>query len=213
MPRPHVFDAGEDQAQFLLRRHRQPVARPHVGAEHYDAALVQAIEQSLVRRKSRKAEERRSRPAAALAIKCQFVGLDAAVDLDFRRRRQHHIQQRMRISVMADRVALGQFAPGDFRMRFDISAEQEEGCLHAFSLQRIQHLRRGGRPGTVIEGEDQFFGRQRQSSGELLAADPRCARGIDVKHALGAERVGIARAGPSHCGRAGGQAGEQGSEA
>src|SRR5450830_1920943 len=52
-----LLDAGEDQAQLLVRAHRSPVTGPDVGAKHHDAALAHAVEQRAVRGKTRKAEE------------------------------------------------------------------------------------------------------------------------------------------------------------
>ena len=98
----------------------------------------------------------------------------------------------MRKRVMAEAVAFGQFAPRDFRVRFDIAAEQEEGRQHAFVLERVEHFRGGGRPGAVVEGEHQLLVASGSVTGKLLAADPRRALGVDLEHALGAERVRIA---------------------
>ena len=81
MPRPTLSMRARMQLQFRLRRHRQPVAGPDVGAEHHDAARRHAVEQSRAGGKAGKAEERRGRIAAPLAVEREFVGLDAAIDL------------------------------------------------------------------------------------------------------------------------------------
>ena len=104
-----LLDARQDQAQFPVRAHRQPVAGPDVGAEHHDVALAHAVEQSPVRGETGKAEERTGRIAAALAVEREFVGFDPAVDLGFRPGERHVIEQRMRIGMMADAVALARF--------------------------------------------------------------------------------------------------------
>src|SRR5450759_3805251 len=95
----------------------------------------------------------------------------------------------MRKRVVAEAVALGQLASRDFGVRFDIAAEQKERGTHAFMLERVQDFRRGARPRSVVEGEHQLLALERQAARELLAAEARRAGGIDVKHALGAERV------------------------
>ena len=152
--------------------HRQPVAGPDVGAEHHDVAGLQAVEQRAVRGKAGKAEERRGRIAAALAVEREFVFGDAAVDLGFRLGRRHAGEQRMRKRVVAEAVALGQFPPRDLRVRFDIAAEQEERGAHAFVLERVQNFRRGARPGSVVEGEHQLLALERQGDSEIACGRP-----------------------------------------
>src|SRR5450830_1185417 len=189
-----LLDTGEDQAQLLVRAHRQPVAGPDVGAEHDDAALAHAVEQRAIRGKAGKAEERRDRIGAALAVDRVFVFLDAVIDLGFRLGERHVVEQRVRIGVMADAVGFGQRAPGVLRIRFGVLAEQEECGTDAFVLEGGQYFRGGAGPGTVVEGEHQFLALKRHGRWEVLAADPRRALGVDLDHPLGAERLRIARA-------------------
>ena len=127
-----VLDARQDQAQLLLRAHGQPVARPDVGAEHHDPARRQAIEQGRVGGKAGKAEERRRRLGRRLAVDGGFVRRDAAVDLGFRPRQCHAVEQRVGVAVMAERMALGQCTPRELRVGGGVAAEQEERGAHAF---------------------------------------------------------------------------------
>jgi hypothetical protein len=198
---PDLGDAGEEELQLGLRRHRQPVAGPDIGAEHDDAAGLHPVEQRLARGKTGKAEERRGRLAPRLAISRQFVTGDAAIDLGLGLVQRQVVEQRMRIGVMAERMAFRQSPPGDLRMCVDIAAEQEEGGADAFRLQGVEHPRRGCRPGAVVEGQHQFLVAQRQGVGEVLAADPGGASGIDGQHPFGAERIVIARTRLRRCGR------------
>ncbi len=200
---PDLVDTPHEALQFEVRRHLVPVAGPDVGAEHHDAAPLEPIEQRGAGGEAGEAEERRRRRAAGPAVERQFVGGDAAVDLGLRLGQRQVVEQTMRIGVMADRVALGAFAPRQRRMRRHVAAEQEEGGVHAFVLERVQHLRGRGRPGTVVEGQHQFLVVERQGLRELLAADPRRAGGVDRHRALGAERFGIAGQGcaAAHQGR------------
>src|SRR5712691_1023803 len=119
---------------------------------------------------------------------------DAAIDLALGGREGTPVEQRVREGVARDRVALGAFAPHERRSGLNVSADEEEGRLHAFALERVEHPIRGAGPRAVVEGEHDLFGRERQRGGKLLASDPRRCRGVDRQHAAGAERAGIARA-------------------
>ena len=129
-----------------------------------------------------------------MAIKRKFVFSDAAIDFGLREGKGQAIEQRVRESMMADAVALGQFAPREFGMRLDILAQQKKCGAHAFVLERVQDFRRGTRPGPVVEGQHQFLWPQRQRGGELFAPDLRRGLGVDREHPLGTKRLRIARA-------------------
>lgn len=189
---PNVVDAGEEQLQLGLGPHRQPVAGPDVGAEHDDAAPLQAVEQRLARGKAGEPEKWCRRFAARPAIGGQFVAGDAAVDFGLGFVERQMVEQGVRVCVVADRVALGQRPPHDLRMRVGVAAQQKERGADAFRFQGIEHPRRGGWPGTVVEGQDQFLVAQRQGIGEMLAPDPRGGACIDRDHPLGAEGIAIA---------------------
>ena len=84
-------------------------------------------------------------------------------------------------------------------------SRKKVACTHS-CLQRIQHLRRGCRPGAVVEGEHQFLcGRAAVSAGNSLRPTRGVDAGVDLEHAGGAERV---RHCPGHDCRGGGQRNE-----
>ena len=151
-------DPGEDQTQFVLRassaasrwpRHRRRTPRwPRLPCGRAKPG----------RGKARKAEERRRRIGAPLAVEREFVRCDAAVDLGLRLGRRHAIEQRMGISVVADGVAFGQFAPGDAGDGFrDIAAEQEEGRAARIRSSAHPALSAWCRPRPVVKGQHQFL--------------------------------------------------------
>ena len=59
---------ADQQLELLLGRHRFPVARPQVGAEHRDAAGLQAVEKLGSGLEIREAEERRARNVGRCAM-------------------------------------------------------------------------------------------------------------------------------------------------
>ncbi len=94
-------------------------------------------------------------------------------------------------AVVAERVALGKDALHQRRMRRRIAPDREEGGVHALIGQRLQHLGRGARQRTVIEGEHHLAVSERQGLREVLGADLQPGR-IDRQHAFGAELAGTA---------------------
>ena len=211
MPLPSSLDSGEEQLQFLLRGHRQPVARPDVGAEHHDVAGLQPVEQRGVRGETGKAEKRRGRHRCGAGRKAR---------IRLRRCRGRSRLPPWRAPCGASRGCENVWWP---RLWPSASSRRAiSGCAstlrpsrkkvaqHAFVLERVENFRGGGRPRPVVEGEHQFLWPQRQGDGELLAADPRRAGGVDRKHARGAERVRIARAGRGRGGQ--GNEGDEGGD-
>src|SRR5215467_16352453 len=63
----------------------------------------------------------------------------------------------MRISVVADFVALVIFAAKKLRPPVGIPADDEESCLYIFLFQNVQNLGRPGWVRSVIESDGQFF--------------------------------------------------------
>jgi len=98
----------------------------------------------------------------------------------------------MRIGVVPDGVALGQYLAGQRRMGRGAAAQHEEGCLDAFMAQRRQHRIGGAGEGAVIEGQRDLLGLQRQRRLEMLAADRGRGGRIDGQDTRGAERRRIA---------------------
>ena len=132
-----LLDSAEDEPQFLVGDIGS-IAGPDIGAEHDDAAFVQAVEQRLGRGKARKPEERRHRRGAALAEHGVFVFLDAVIDFRFRLGQGHMVEQRMRIRVMADRVTFGQRPPRQRRRCLGILAQKKKRGADALSLERVR---------------------------------------------------------------------------
>src|SRR5947208_3377065 len=62
------LDSLKDEAQLLCRRHRYPVARPHVGTEYYYPPAFEPRQQGGRGGKTREAKERRRRRSVALAV-------------------------------------------------------------------------------------------------------------------------------------------------
>src|SRR5260221_9590923 len=70
-------------------------------------------------------------------------------------------------------------------------ADQEEGRLHAFVFEDVQHPGRAGRQRTVVEGDDHFVVFEREAFVVLHGTEPRMLGGIDHYGPAGAEGVGI----------------------
>src|SRR5579871_337502 len=189
------LEPRERERQLLRRAHPVPVARPEIGAEYHEAARLHALEQRRRGRKSGKAEERRARLCADVAVDRALDGGDTAVDLGIGGGETHAAEQRMREAVVRDGVSLGEFALRQRGRGGGIAAEQEERRVHAFVLERVEHLCGGARPRSVVEREYHLLRRERQRRGKLLAADARRRGRAHREHALGAERIGIARTG------------------
>src|SRR5882672_12060936 len=70
-------------------------------------------------------------------------------------------------------------------------ADQEEGRLHAFVFEDVQHLGRAGRQRTVVECDHHLVVFERQTLMVLHGAEPRMLGGIDHYGPAGAQRIGI----------------------
>ena len=200
------------QREFLFRRHRVPVARPQVRAEHDDAARPHLIEQPRGGGKSRKSEERRGRIARGgverrgrprvreharrRAGKRGLVGGDPLVDFPTRGVLAQERQDRVRPCVVADGVAVGGDAPDHFRIGRGIAADEKERRLDALIGERAQHARGRRRKRTVVERQHDFLVGERQRLGEAFQPHAGGLAGIDAEHARRAERArrAIARA-------------------
>ena len=78
--------------------------------------------------------------AADLSINRGLIRRDPAVDVRLGFRHGYAIEQGMRVTVVADAVALGQGSPGDLRMRRRISSKKEERRTHALILEGVQNF-------------------------------------------------------------------------
>src|SRR3981189_3773412 len=61
IPLRAIFSPISDELQFLLGRHRIPVAGPKICAEHHDAARLQQVECRRCHLEAGKTKERRAR--------------------------------------------------------------------------------------------------------------------------------------------------------
>ncbi len=107
----------------------------------------------------------------------------------------------MRPGVMGDGVAVQNLAPRDPRQAFGVAADLEEGRAHAFGGERVEDLRRVGRLGAVVEGDDHLVVGERYRARIGLEADFQSALGSDRLDARRAEPVGAAY-GSRHSARA-----------
>src|SRR5262245_44013963 len=94
-PAAGCLDSFQHLFELSFRRHRIPVARPQVRAEHHDAATFESLEQLWRGSKSRKTEERRRWRAAGLAVKGGIDGREPAIDLGLGGGDRHAVEQRM----------------------------------------------------------------------------------------------------------------------
>jgi hypothetical protein len=69
---------------------------------------------------------------------------------------------------------------GDLRMPGGVLADLEEGRLQTFVGQRLEHGRRVPRPGTIVEGQDDFLVAEEVILLEMLKAEAGTADGIDL---------------------------------
>ena len=72
---------------------------------------------------------------------------------------------------------------GDLRMPACVLADLEEGGLQAFVGQRLEHGRRVARPGTIVEGQDDFLVAQEVILLEMLKAEAGTAGRVDFDDA------------------------------
>lgn len=179
----------QDEVEFGLRRQQQPVGGPEIRPEDADVAALKPGDERRRIGEAWKAEERDLSVGAAVGG--LFVGSEAAVDIGAGGGIAHQPQgfARMRKRMIADRMAFGDFAPRQRRIGLRVAADEEEGRLHAFLGEGIEHFRRRRRPGTVVEGQDDFVIAKRQGARIGLQADGKAACGRKRKRALGAELV------------------------
>ena len=64
-----------------------------------------------------------------------------------------------------------------------VLADREEHRLGAFVGERLEHGGRIARPRTVIEGQHDFLVGEEVELLEMLEAEARSARGVDLDHA------------------------------
>jgi len=179
----------EYELKLLTGRLRVPVARPKVGPEHHNPALLKIIEQRGCRSEARKAEEGCPWRLGRLTVKCGIDAGKSPVDLSDGSGERHAVKRRMRIGVGGDRMPLGELATGEVLMRDCVASQEKERGSHAFGLERIENARSGARPRTVVKSQDDFSRGERQGLREGLTADPWSRRRIDSKDALCAEHV------------------------
>ena len=101
------------------------------------------------------------------------------------------VQIGVRPGVRTDGVAGRQHLTQDLRMIGGVLADREEHRLGAFVGERLQHRGRVARPRTVVEGQHDFLRLEEIELLEMLEAEARSARGVDLDHAGDAERVRI----------------------
>ena len=115
---------------------------------------------------------------------------------------------RMILAVGGDGVAGVADLAHAFRIGLGLTADQEEGRLHALGGQDFQNPVAVARQRPVVEGQHHLAIRERQRFGILHGADAGMLARIDHQGSRGAERIGMAGAIGGQCGRRG-DAGEQ----
>ena len=164
-----------------------------IAGEHRDVALAEIGDHFRRVLQRREAEERRRRNPAqrpfhrAEALFDFFLALVLGQLLVG--------QRRVRPGVAADGVAGRINLLQDFRIISGVLADDEENAGGAFVRQRLKDRRRVDRPGAVVEGQHHFLVAQEVELFEMLKAEPRSARGVDLDSTADTERVRVGAGG------------------
>jgi hypothetical protein len=118
---------------------------------------------------------------------------NALVDLKLRFLERHPVKsQRMAVAVRPDGVARFVDAPDHVREIVRHLADQEERCLHAFVIKRVEYLGGARRQRAVVKTDDDLVVFEREAFVVLHGAEPWMLGGIDDQRPARAEGVGIA---------------------
>ena len=139
-------------------------------------------------RQFRKAEERRGRGAER-----ELHGAEALFDFILGIGHRLLDEVGVRPGMRPDRVTLRGHLLENLGMPHRMLADREERTLRALRRERAQHGGRIHRPGPVVEGQHDLVGLQKIVHLEVLEAEPRSARGIDLNRTAHAHHVRLLR--------------------
>src|SRR6266478_5917345 len=95
----------------------------------------------------------------------------------------------MRPGVGADGMPGRGYLPQNFRMVGGVLADRKKHCLGAFVRKRLEYRGRIAWPRTVVEGQHDFLVGEKVELLEMLEAETRPTRGVDLHHAADAKRI------------------------
>ena len=195
-----MAQAGHQHVERLFGRHLDPVGGPEVSAEDADAAPIQPDVELRRVGKAGIAEEGHARLRSGAAIGGHVIGLKAPLDVGARSgiAKAGHGHGRVAEAVVANRVALAEFALHQVRRCLGVAPDEEEGCLDAFMGEGVEHGARRGGQGAIVECQDDFAFFEGEGLGVGLLADAQVVLRRDLDGAGGAQGIRVAGAGLGH---------------
>ena len=195
MPLPCFSSLAHHRLDHIFGLVQLEVAQVDIGREDCDIALAE-IGNGLRRMlQVREAEERRDLPAFRGHVHRADAHLDFLFGLFDILGVGVPGQILVRPGMRPDRHAGIDHLPGDLGMPSRVLADFEEGRLQTFVSQRLEHGRRVARPGTVVEGQNDFLVTKEVILLEMLEAEAGAAGGIDFDNAREPHTAGFVACG------------------